>query len=108
MDHNCSHFRILLLEDHRQWWKIVFASGSSGFYVFLYSLSFLLNDLPDKLNDFVSILIYMAYSILLAITVMFATRSIGLLPSFLLVHHVFTVKVKFLETSTETNSLLFT
>jgi len=69
--------------------------------VFLYSLRFLLNDLPDMLNDFVSILIYMGYSILLAITLMFATCSIGLLPSFLLVHHIFTAKVKFLETSTE-------
>lgn len=82
-DHNCSHFRILLLEDHHQWWKIVFASGSSAFYVFLYSLSFLLNDLPDMLNDFVSILIYMGYSILLAITVMFPACSISCHQSFL-------------------------
>ncbi len=78
----------LCVEDYRWWWKAFFASGSVALYVFLYSISYLIFDLHG-LNGLVSIVLYLGYSILMVITIMFATGTIGFLSSFYFVHYLF-------------------
>jgi transmembrane 9 superfamily protein 2/4 len=83
----------LCVEDHRWWWKSFFTSGSVGFYVFLYSINYLVFDLHG-LNGPVSTILYIGYSILMVIAIMFATGTIGFLSSFYFVHYLF-ASVKF-------------
>jgi transmembrane 9 superfamily protein 2/4 len=78
----------LCVEDYRWWWKAFFASGSVALYVFLYSISYLIFDLHG-LNGLVSIVLYLGYSILMMIAIMFATGTIGFLSSFYFVHYLF-------------------
>jgi transmembrane 9 superfamily protein 2/4 len=78
----------LCVEDYRWWWKAFFASGSVALYVFLYSINYLVFDLHG-LNGPVSIVLYLGYSILMVIAIMFATGTIGFLSSFYFVHYLF-------------------
>lgn len=78
----------LCVEDHRWWWKSFFASGSVALYVFLYSINYLVFDL-NSLSGPVSAILYIGYSILMVIAIMFATGTIGFLTSFYFVHYLF-------------------
>ncbi|KAL6311994.1 hypothetical protein AAG906_040015 [Vitis piasezkii] len=64
----------LCVEDWRWWWKAFFASGS----VALYSLS-----------GPVSAILYLGYSLIMAIAIMLSTGTIGFLISFYFVHYLF-------------------
>jgi transmembrane 9 superfamily protein 2/4 len=78
----------LCVEDHRWWWKSFFASGSVAFYVFLYSINYLVFDL-HSLSGPVSAVLYVGYSLLMVTAIMFATGTIGFLTSFYFVHYLF-------------------
>lgn len=78
----------LCVEDWRWWWKSFFASGSVAVYIFLYSINYLVFDLKN-LSGPVSAILYLGYSLLMAIAVMLATGAIGFLSSFLFVHRLF-------------------
>lgn len=77
----------LCVEDWRWWWKSFFASGSVAVYVFLYSVNYLLFDL--HVNGTVSAVLYIGYSLLMALAIMLATGTIGFLASFYFVHYLF-------------------
>lgn len=78
----------LCVEDHRWWWKSFFASGSVALYVFLYSINYLVFDLHSLAGP-ASAMLYVGYSLLMAIAIMFATGTVGFLMSFYFVHYLF-------------------
>ncbi|KAJ8748235.1 hypothetical protein K2173_000643 [Erythroxylum novogranatense] len=78
----------LCVEDWRWWWKAFFASGSVALYVFLYSINYLVFDL-QSLSGPVSAVLYLGYSLLMAVGIMLVTGTIGFLMSFYFVHYLF-------------------
>ncbi|KAK8694213.1 hypothetical protein V6N13_071769 [Hibiscus sabdariffa] len=78
----------LCVEDWRWWWKAFFASGSVALYVFLYSINYLIFDL-QSLSGPVSAILYLGYSMIIAIAIMLSTGTIGFAISFYFVHYLF-------------------
>ncbi|CAH9098687.1 unnamed protein product [Cuscuta epithymum] len=78
----------LCVEDWRWWWKSFFTSGSVAVYIFLYSINYLVFDLKS-LSGPVSAILYLGYSLLMAIAIMLATGAVGFLTSFMFVHRLF-------------------
>ncbi|KAJ7536739.1 hypothetical protein O6H91_12G080500 [Diphasiastrum complanatum] len=78
----------LCVEDWCWWWKAFFSSGSVALYVFLYAVNYLVFDL-HKLSGSVSTILYIGYSLLMALALMIASGTIGLLVSFYFVHYLF-------------------
>ncbi|XP_021746247.1 transmembrane 9 superfamily member 12 [Chenopodium quinoa] len=78
----------LCVEDWRWWWKAYFASGSVALYVFLYSINYLVFDL-QSLSGPVSALLYLGYSLIMAVAIMLSTGTIGFIMSFYFVHYLF-------------------
>lgn len=78
----------LCVEDWRWWWKAFFASGSVAVYVFLYSINYLVFDL-QSLSGPVSAILYLGYSLIMAVAIMLSTGTIGFLMSFYFVHYLF-------------------
>jgi transmembrane 9 superfamily protein 2/4 len=78
----------LCVEDWKWWWKAFFASGSVAFYVFLYSINYLVFDLRS-LSGPVSATLYLGYSLIMALAIMLSTGAIGFLLSFYFVHYLF-------------------
>ncbi|XP_052178548.1 transmembrane 9 superfamily member 12 [Diospyros lotus] len=78
----------LCVEDWQWWWKAFYASGSVSLYVFLYSINYLVFDL-QSLSGPVSAILYLGYSLIMAVAIMLATGTIGFLTSFYFVHYLF-------------------
>ncbi|KAL8148664.1 transmembrane 9 superfamily member 12-like [Apium graveolens] len=78
----------LCIEDWQWWWKAFYASGSVSLYVFLYSINYLIFDL-QSLSGPVSAILYLGYSLIMAIAIMLSTGTIGFLTSFYFVHYLF-------------------
>ncbi|KAI5662143.1 hypothetical protein M9H77_21466 [Catharanthus roseus] len=78
----------LCVEDWMWWWKAYYASGSVALYVFLYSINYLVFDL-QSLSGPVSAILYIGYSLIMAIAIMLGTGAIGFLTSFYFVHYLF-------------------
>ncbi|CAL5406116.1 unnamed protein product [Camellia sinensis] len=78
----------LCVEDWQWWWKAFYASGSVALYVFLYSINYLVFYLKS-LSGPVSAILYIGYSLIMAIAVMMCTGTIGFLTSFYFVHYLF-------------------
>ncbi|CAN1858167.1 Transmembrane 9 superfamily member 12 [Linum perenne] len=78
----------LCVEDWRWWWKAFSASGSVALYVFLYSINYLVFDL-QSLSGPVSAILYLGYSLIMAVAVMLSTGTIGFGMSFYFVHYLF-------------------
>ena len=78
----------LCVEDWRWWWKAFYASGSVSIFVFLYSINYLVFDL-QSLSGPVSAILYLGYSLIIAVAIMLSTGTIGFLTSFYFVHYLF-------------------
>ncbi|MCL7042901.1 hypothetical protein MKW94_022060 [Papaver nudicaule] len=78
----------LCVEDWQWWWKAFYASGSVALYVFMYSINYLIFDLRS-LSGPVSAMLYLGYSLIMAIAIMLSTGTIGFLISFYFVHYLF-------------------
>ncbi|KAK9113291.1 hypothetical protein Syun_020088 [Stephania yunnanensis] len=78
----------LCVEDWQWWWKAFFASGSVALYVFLYSINYLVFDL-QSLSGLVSAMLYLGYSLIMAVAILLSTGTIGFLTSFYFVHYLF-------------------
>lgn len=78
----------LCVEDWRWWWKAFFASGSVAVYVFLYSINYLVFDL-QSLSGPISAMLYIGYSLIMAVAIMLSTGTIGFIMSFYFVHYLF-------------------
>eukprot|EP01035_Chromulina_nebulosa_P020450 gene20450-26535_t len=62
-------------EDYRWWWKSFLSAGSSGGYLFLYSIWYLISKL--QIRGFLSLSLYFAYMSMVSITFFILTGSIG-------------------------------
>jgi transmembrane 9 superfamily protein 2/4 len=62
-------------EDYNWWWRAYLSSGSSGVYLFLYSIWYF----HAKLNiqEFVSIILYFSYMAMIALTFSITTGAVG-------------------------------
>ncbi|KAL9377042.1 hypothetical protein Peur_031162 [Populus x canadensis] len=78
----------LCVEDWKWWWKSFFASGSVAIYIFLYSVNYLIFELKS-LSGPISEALFLGYSLLMALAIMFAMGSVGFLSSFWFVHYLF-------------------
>ncbi|KAL7216534.1 hypothetical protein ACSBR1_028475 [Camellia fascicularis] len=78
----------LCAEDWQWWWKAFYASGSVALYVFLYSINYLVFELQG-LNGCASAILYLGYSLIMAIAIMLSTGTIGFLTSFYFVQYLF-------------------
>lgn len=69
-------------EDYRWWFYSFFSAGSSGLYVFLYSLFYLMTQPDFHGIDFVSLLVYLSYMSIISLAFTFLTGYIGFLACF--------------------------
>jgi len=70
----------LTSENYNWWWRSFLASGSSAFYVFLYSILYFSSRL--QIDKMVSTLLYFGYMSILSLLFFLLTGSIGLIASF--------------------------
>ncbi|EPS67343.1 hypothetical protein M569_07431, partial [Genlisea aurea] len=81
-------YMYLCNEDWQWWWKSFFASGSVAVYIFLYSIHYLVFELKS-LSGPVSALLYVGYSVFIAVVIMLATGAVGFVSSFCFVYYLF-------------------
>ncbi|KAJ8461645.1 hypothetical protein OPV22_034571 [Ensete ventricosum] len=90
----CSEVSVILtsmhlcVEDWQWWWKAFFVSGSVAVYVFQYSINYLVFQLRT-LSVPVSVMLYLGYSLIMALALMLSTGTISFLISFYFVHYLF-------------------
>jgi len=65
----------LCAEDYRWWWRSALVPGSSGLYVFAYSVHYLITKL--EINDATSIFLYLGYMFLASFLFFLLTGAIG-------------------------------
>eukprot|EP00182_Erythrolobus_australicus_P001806 CAMPEP_0185829594 /NCGR_PEP_ID=MMETSP1353-20130828/344_1 /TAXON_ID=1077150 /ORGANISM="Erythrolobus australicus, Strain CCMP3124" /LENGTH=637 /DNA_ID=CAMNT_0028527409 /DNA_START=116 /DNA_END=2029 /DNA_ORIENTATION=+ len=84
-------FTYLLLsnEDYKWWWQAFLTSGSSGLYVFLYSLYYLMTQPGFKGINIASICIYTGYMALMSIAFFLMTGFVGFFASFTFVRKIY-------------------
>jgi transmembrane 9 superfamily protein 2/4 len=70
----------LCAEDYRWWWRSVFVPGSSGLYLFGYSLYYLVKNL--HMADQTSILLYLGYMSIISLLFFILTGAIGFFATF--------------------------
>lgn len=78
-------------EDWRWWWPSFWASGSSGIYVFMYSLHTLATSPGADATLVVSNFLFVAYSALFSLCFTLSTGAIGCLSSLAFVRRIYSV-----------------
>eukprot|EP01062_Namystynia_karyoxenos_P002642 TRINITY_DN10935_c0_g1_i1.p1 TRINITY_DN10935_c0_g1~~TRINITY_DN10935_c0_g1_i1.p1 ORF type:complete len:657 (+),score=240.86 TRINITY_DN10935_c0_g1_i1:99-1973(+) len=71
----------LCAEDYHWWWRSFFTSGSSGFYVFLYSIFYFFTS-SLKIKKFVSVLLFFGYMGIISYVFFVLTGTIGFIACF--------------------------
>jgi len=77
----------LCSEDHRWWWKSFFNCASAGFYLFLYSLWFLVSRLD--LVGILPVVVYITYMGMISFCFALFCGSIGVLCSFVFIRNIY-------------------
>ena len=77
----------LCAEDHRWWWKAFLNCASAGFYLFLYSLWFLVSRLD--LVGVLPVVVYITYMGMISVCFSLFCGSIGVLCSFVFVKSIY-------------------
>merc|ERR1712062_616350 len=77
----------LTAENYDWWWRSFFASGTSGLYVFLYSVLYFYSKLD--IDKTVSTMMYFGYMMIVSLMFFLLTGSIGLLSTFLFVRSIY-------------------
>lgn len=95
---SCSEVTVLLCyyqlcaENHRWWWFSFVTAGSTGFYLFLYSIIWYQQLDPSKM--FITHMLYFGYMFLISAAVFLVTGSTGFLSCFWFTRKIFgTIKV---------------
>jgi len=70
----------LRAEDHRWWWKSFWNCASAGVYLFLYSLWYL--HTRTRMNDAMSVTVYLTYMTMVSICFGICCGSVGFIASF--------------------------
>mmetsp|Transcript_1335 Transcript_1335/g.3985 ORF Transcript_1335/g.3985 Transcript_1335/m.3985 type:complete len:711 (+) Transcript_1335:270-2402(+) len=78
----------LCAEDYLWWWRSFVRGGSVAVYVFLYALGFLFNTL-HLLSGTLSVVLYLAYTALMAWGIYLAMGTVGFLCSFWFTYAIF-------------------
>jgi len=74
-------------EDYNWWWRAYFTSGSSAFYLFLYSAFYFSTRL--QIDKFVSGVLFFGYMSLVAMFFFVLTGTIGFFACFMFVHKIY-------------------
>ncbi|XP_073109499.1 transmembrane 9 superfamily member 12-like [Elaeis guineensis] len=82
-----SAYMCLCTRDWKWWWKAFFASGSVGFYIFMFSINYLAFDIGG-LGRPASVALYLGYSVILAFAVMLSTGAVGFLTAFCFIRYL--------------------
>jgi transmembrane 9 superfamily protein 2/4 len=77
----------LTSEDYNWWWRSFLSSGSSGVYVFLYSILYFMTRL--QIEKPVSTVLYFGYMLMMSCLFCLITGAIGLLASFVFVRAIY-------------------
>merc|ERR1712007_202521 len=77
----------LTSEDYRWWWSSFLSSGTSGIYVFIYSIMYFWSRL--QIDRPVSMLLYFGYMGILSVMFFLLTGSIGTVSSFYFVKAIY-------------------
>jgi len=77
----------LVAENHRWWWLSYWMGASPGFYMFLYSLHYLVSNL--HITAFWSVVLYIGYSFILSSFVFVMTGSVGYLSALWFVRTIY-------------------
>lgn len=89
----CAEISIVLIyfqlcaEDYRWWWRSIIAPGSSGIYLFLYSMYYFSTKL--HMADGTSVLLYFGYMGLVSLLFFVLTGAIGYHATFRFVHKIY-------------------
>jgi transmembrane 9 superfamily member 2/4 len=89
----CAEISIVLVyfqlcyEDHRWWWPAFLYPGTSGLYLFIYSVYYLASSLT--IHKFWSIVLYLSYMGLVSYGLFILTGTIGFLASLVFVRHIY-------------------
>jgi len=89
----CSEVTILLCyfhlcaEDYRWWWRAFFTSGCSALYVLIYSIFYYIYRL--EMSNFVSLVLYFGWIIVMCILFFILTGTIGFLASLWFVRKIY-------------------
>jgi len=83
----------LCAEDYHWWWRAFLTSGSSGLYLFVYSIVYMSTKMV--MTRGVSILLYVGYMLIASYSFFMLTGAVGFLACFLFVHAIYgAVKVE--------------
>jgi len=95
----CSEATVLLCyfhlcaEDYHWWWRSFLTSGSSGLYLFVYSIVYMSTKMV--MTRGVSILLYVGYMLIMAYAFFMLTGAIGFVACYLFVKAIYgAVKVE--------------
>jgi transmembrane 9 superfamily protein 2/4 len=89
----CAEISIVLVyfqlcyEDYRWWWRAFVYAGSSGLYLFLYSLQYLASTL--NMTSVASITLYLSYMLVLSYGLFVVTGTVGFLSSLFFVRYIY-------------------
>eukprot|EP01130_Rhizamoeba_saxonica_P010951 TRINITY_DN4525_c0_g2_i1.p1 TRINITY_DN4525_c0_g2~~TRINITY_DN4525_c0_g2_i1.p1 ORF type:complete len:659 (-),score=115.62 TRINITY_DN4525_c0_g2_i1:21-1964(-) len=77
----------LCAQDYKWWWRSFLMGACSGFYLFLYSIIHMVTSLD--LEGFLSVLLYLGYSFIIAIIFSLLTGSIGFISCYYFVRRIY-------------------
>jgi transmembrane 9 superfamily protein 2/4 len=80
---------LLCREDYRWWWLSFAVAGSSGVYLFLYSVLYFLVEL--SLTRFSSVVLYLGYMLVMSIGYSLITGTIGFLATFYFIRLIYSL-----------------
>lgn len=82
-------YLLLCREDYRWWWLSFFVPGSSGLYLFLFSVVYCFNVL--SLNFFTSFVLYFGYMFLISLGFGIVTGTIGFYGCFVFINTIYSM-----------------
>eukprot|EP00183_Erythrolobus_madagascarensis_P007085 CAMPEP_0185845108 /NCGR_PEP_ID=MMETSP1354-20130828/1162_1 /TAXON_ID=708628 /ORGANISM="Erythrolobus madagascarensis, Strain CCMP3276" /LENGTH=639 /DNA_ID=CAMNT_0028544997 /DNA_START=131 /DNA_END=2050 /DNA_ORIENTATION=+ len=82
-------YLVLSNEDYKWWWQAFLTSGSSGIYVFLYSIYYLMTQPGFRGINIASICIYTGYMALVSAAFFLMTGFVGFFASFTFVRKIY-------------------
>eukprot|EP01086_Lenisia_limosa_P017925 TRINITY_DN942_c0_g1_i1.p1 TRINITY_DN942_c0_g1~~TRINITY_DN942_c0_g1_i1.p1 ORF type:complete len:635 (+),score=143.10 TRINITY_DN942_c0_g1_i1:114-2018(+) len=77
----------LCAEDYRWWWRSFLSSGSSGIYMFLYSIVYYNTNL--EVTDTSAAVLFFSYSLIMSVTFFLVTGAVGLFSSYWFVSKIY-------------------
>eukprot|EP01121_Diplochlamys_sp_Union-15-3_P010254 TRINITY_DN2867_c0_g2_i1.p1 TRINITY_DN2867_c0_g2~~TRINITY_DN2867_c0_g2_i1.p1 ORF type:complete len:615 (-),score=63.94 TRINITY_DN2867_c0_g2_i1:9-1853(-) len=77
----------LKAEDYRWWWRSYLTSGAMAFYVFLFTIHFLITRL--QITHFTSVVLYLGYSFMVCFAFFVITGSIGFFSCYYFVQTIY-------------------